>query len=233
MRSEELGRIRLTAAISASGKTRAEISAETGIHKTDLSKIENGVEVNLTRQRLALLAKATGTTVGYLHGDSLTFSPEDEEELLRHRTWIDEKLATIDARDEPNAVVIASGVTRVSSRGRGDMVADAPPVQKVDVPSPFRRSEVQHVLRALGDSMIEAGIADNDTLYATAASEPIVGKIIACRWHGDTFVKRVISQHGQLLLRSQNPRYLPIEFDPKSPDFEMIGIVIGRLGAVT
>jgi phage repressor protein C with HTH and peptisase S24 domain len=233
MRSEELGRIRLTAAIAASEKTRAEISAETGIDKSDLSKIENGVKVNLTRQSLALLAKATGTTVGYLHGDSMTFSPEDEEELLRHGTWIDEKLATIDARDEPNAVLIASGVTRASSRRRGDMVADTPQVPKLDVPNPFRRSEVQHVLQAIGHSMIEAGIANDDMLYASAASEPIVGKIIACRWYGDTFVKRVISEHGQLLLRSQNPRYLPIEFDPQSPDFEMVGVVIGRLGAVT
>ena len=144
-----------------------------------LSKIENRVEVNLTRERLARLAKATGTTVGYLHGDSMTFSPGDEEELLRHRTWIDEKLATIDARDEPNATLIVSGVTRASSGRRGDMVADAPQVPKLDVPNPFRRSEVQHVLRALGDSMIEAGIANDDTLYAAAASEPIVGKIIA------------------------------------------------------
>jgi hypothetical protein len=30
----------------------------------------------------------------------------------------------------------------------------------------------------------------------------------------------------------ENLRYLPIAFDPKSVDFEMIGVVIGRLGAV-
>jgi SOS-response transcriptional repressor LexA len=91
---------------------------------------------------------------------------------------------------------------------------------------------VQHVLRALGDSLIEAGIANGDTLYATAASEPTIGKVIACRGHGDTFVKRVVSEHDRLFLRSENPRYLSIEFDPKSADFEMIGVVIGRLGAV-
>jgi transcriptional regulator with XRE-family HTH domain len=232
MRAEDLGRIPLTAAIAASGKTRAEISAETGIHKTDLSKIESGLAVNLTRHRLALLAKATGTTVGYLHGDPMVLAPEDEQELLRHRNWIDEKRRTIDARDEPNAILILSGVARVSSRPRGDMVADTPQAPKLDVPSTFRKREVRHVLRALGDSMIEAGIANDDTLYATAASEPTVGKIIACRWHGDTFVKRVVSEDDRFFLRSENPRYLPIEFDPKSLNFELIGVVIGRLGAV-
>ena len=78
----------------------------------------------------------------------------------------------------------------------------------------------------------EASIANDDTLYATAASEPTVGKIVACRWHGDTFVKRVVSEHDRFFLRSENPRYMSIEFDPKSLDFEMIGVVIGRLGAV-
>jgi SOS-response transcriptional repressor LexA len=232
MRAENLGRIRLTTAIAASGKTRAEIIAETGIDKSDLSKIESGQAVNLTRYRLALLAKATGTTVGYLHGDSMMVSPEDDKELLRHRNWIDEKRRTIDARDEPNAILIVSGLTRISSRQRGDMIADTPQAPKLDVPTTFRKREVQHVLRALGDSMIEAGIVNDDTLYATVASEPSVGKIIACRWYGDTFVKRVISEHDHFFLRSENPRYLPIEFDPKSADFEMIGVVIGRLGAV-
>ena len=233
MRAEDLGRIRLTAAIAASGKTRTEISAETGIDKSDLSKIESGQAVNLTRHRLALLAKATGTTVGYLHGDPMgVLSPEDEKELLRQRNWIDEKRRTIDARNEPNAILIVSGLTRVSSRQRGDMVADTLQAPKLDVPSTFRKREVQHVLRAIGESMVEAGIVNNDTLYAIAASEPTVGKIVACRWHGDTFAKRVVSEHRRFFLRSENPRYLAIEFDPQSPDFEMIGVVIGRLGAV-
>lgn len=232
MGSEELKRIRLTAAIEASGKTRAEIIAETGIDKSDLSKIESGQALNLTRYRLALLAKATGTTVGYLHGDSMVLSPEDDEELLRHRNWIDQKRQTIDARHEPNAILIASSLTAGRSRHRGDMVAGTPQVPKLDVPSTFRRREVRHVLRAKGNSMIDAGIAHDDTLYATAASYLIVGKVIACRWHGDIFVKRVTSGEDRFLLRSENPRYLPIEFDPQSPDFEMIGVVIGRLGAV-
>jgi transcriptional regulator with XRE-family HTH domain len=234
MRATNLGRIRLTEAIAASGKTRAEISAETGIDKTDLSKIENGHSVNLSRSRLALLAKATGTTVGYLHGDPVVLLPEDEKELLRQRSWLDTKLANIDALNEPNAMLVASAVdTPVRSRKRGDMVADSPRVPSLDVPRAFGRRNVQHVLRALGDSMIEAGIVNNDALYATAAQEkPPVGKIIACRWRGEIYVKRVVSQHDQFFLRSENPRYLPIEFDPKSPNFEMIGVVIGRVGAV-
>ncbi len=230
MRAEDLG-IRVTAAIKASGKSRAEIIKETGINKSDLSKIENGHAVNLSRKRLALLAKATGTTVGYLHGDPMVLSPEAEEELLRHRNWIDGILPKIEP--EPNAILIASAVgSPVRSRDTADMIADSPQVS-LEVPNTFQRREVQHVLRALGDSMINAGIVNKDTLYATAAlKKPPVGKIIACRIRGEIYVKRVVSEHDRFLLRSENPRYLPIEFDPKSPEFEMIGVVIGRLGAV-
>jgi transcriptional regulator with XRE-family HTH domain len=233
MRAEDLG-ARVTAAIEASGKTRAQISAEAKLHKSELSRIENGHAANISRKRLENLAEVLGTTAGFLLGDPMVLSPKDEEELLRHRSWIDDKLPKIDALNEPNAILIVSAVqTPARSRQRGDMIADTPHVPKLeDVPGTFRRREVQHVLRALGDSMIEAGIAHDDTLYATAGAKPTVGKIIACRWRGKTFVKRVVSEHDHLLLRSENPRYMAIEFDPKSPDFEMIGIVIGRLGAV-
>jgi phage repressor protein C with HTH and peptisase S24 domain len=233
MRAEDLGTIRLSAAIKASGKPRAQIIAETGINKSDLSKIENGHSVNLSRKRLALLAKATGTTVGYLHGDPMVLSPEDEEELLRHRDWIDGKLPKIDARGEPNAILIVSALeVSVSPRRGTEMIADRPD-PSLDVPTAFKRRDIQHVLRASGDSMIGAGIMNKDTLYATAApKKPPLGRIIACRLGGEIFVKRVASEHGRLLLLSANPGYLPIEVNTDSDDFEMIGVVIGRAGAV-
>jgi SOS-response transcriptional repressor LexA len=231
MRATELERIRLTEAIEGSGKTRAQISLETGIDKSDLSRIEQGHSVNLNRSRLVLLAKATRTTVGYLHGDDMVVSPEDEKEMLRHRDWIDGKLPRIDA--EPNAILIASAVDApIRSRQRADMIADRPQ-NSLEVPSTFQRREVRHVLRALGDSMIDAGIVDKDTLYAVAAPKKLpVGKIIACKWRGKTYVKRAVSQHELFFLRSENPRYSAIELDPKSPEFEMIGVVIGRVGVV-
>ena len=231
MQAENL-EARVTEAIKASGKPRSQIIAETGINKSELSRIENGHAVNVGRKRLALLAKATGTTVGYLHGDPMVLSLEDEEELLRHRNWIDGKLPKIEPAS--NAILIASALeTPIRTRHRGDLIADSPQLSPLDVPNTFPRREVQHVLRALGDSMIDAGIVDGDTLYATAAlKKPSVGKIIACRWHGEIYAKRMVAEHDRHFLRSENPRYLSIEFDPKSPDFEMIGVVIGRVGAV-
>jgi phage repressor protein C with HTH and peptisase S24 domain len=56
--------------------------------------------------------------------------------------------------------------------------------------------------------------------------------VIACRLRGATYVKRVATEHGRLLLRSANPQYLTIEVDKETDQFEMIGVVIGRTGAV-
>jgi len=228
MQADLLG-TRVTAAIDGSGKPRAQIIAETGISKSELSRLENGHSVNPGREVLASLAEATGTTVGYLHGDPVVLPPEDREELERHRNWIDSKLPKIDARAEPNAVLVVSAV---DDHEPGQMIADRPQVT-LDVPNVLKRRNVQHILRARGDSMSGVGIMNKDTLYAIAAPRmPPIEKIIACRLDGKIYVKRVGMEHSRYLLISENPRYQPIEFDPKSPDFEMIGVVIGRVGAV-
>jgi SOS-response transcriptional repressor LexA len=229
MRAEHLG-LRVTQAINASGKTRAQIIAESGIDKSSLSKIEKGHAVNLGRDRMTRLAKALGTTVGYLHGDPMVLSPDDREELLRQQRWIYEKLRTIDARSEPNAILIAS-TSEVADEAE-DMIADGGEVS-LDIPNAFKRGNVEHVLRAIGQSMIGAGIADNDILYATAAPKKLpLGKLIACRIGDALYVKRLVTEHGHVLLISANPEYLPIEIDNERNDFEVIGVVIGRTGAI-
>jgi SOS-response transcriptional repressor LexA len=71
-------------------------------------------------------------------------------------------------------------------------------------------------------------------LYAIAPPKntPPIGKIVTCRFGGSIYAKRLASEHGRLLLLSANPQYLPIEVDAESEDFEIIGVVIGRTGAV-
>jgi SOS-response transcriptional repressor LexA len=230
MNAEDLGP-RFAKALKASGKTGVAVAKEAGTTAEMISRIKKGHVTDVKPSLLARIAKAIGTTSAYLLGHEPRLSPEDEEELLRHRNWIEGKLPRIEP--EPNAILIVSALeTPVRSRHRGDMIADSPH-ESLDVPSTFLRREVQNVLRALGDSMIDAGIVDGDTLYAIAApKKPPVGKIIACRLHGEVFVKRLVEEHERFLLRSESPRYSPIELDPKSPDFEMLGVVIGRVGVV-
>jgi transcriptional regulator with XRE-family HTH domain len=219
---------RVDAAILGSGKTAGAIARSIGITPDTVSSIRTGSNTNPTLQVLAGIAHETNTTVGALLGESIKISPEDENELLRFRGWIDDKLATIDARQEPNAIILSA---QAMSGVRASRVADLPKLQRGN--HPFGES-AQLVLRAVGNSMIDAGILHNDTLYAipTDSNTPAsaVGKFIACSLGDDVFVKRLVSEHRRLFLLSSNHRYRPIAIDAKAEAFKILGLVVGRIG---
>ena len=216
------------AAIDASGKTAEEIADALGVNANTISRIRRGWEDNPKVQLIIGIARETGTTAAALLGGSINISREDEQELLQFRGWIDGKLATIDALREPNAEIISQ-----PSAVRERRIADR---RRDRAEHPFG-ADARLALRALGESMIHDGILPNDMLYATAPDTPdgrtAVGKIIACRVGDGMFVKRLASEHGRRLLLSANPRYLPIAVDADQLPFEILGIVIGRVGRVS
>jgi transcriptional regulator with XRE-family HTH domain len=221
-----LGR-RIDAAIKASGKTGEQIAREAQIDATTISRLRTGKYDNPELQLLIRFAQAAKTTVGALLGESIDISAEDEDELLRFRGWIDEKLTTIDAGREPNATIVTQ-----AAESRGNRIAERPRQPPRRIESPFD-ADVHLVLRAVGESMVDAGILPDDILYATAPPSDTaasVGTMIACRIGEGIFVKRLVSEHSRLFLLSAHPRYRPIAVDPKS--FEVLGTVIGRVGSV-
>lgn len=219
---------RFKAAVKASGKTQVQIALEAGIDKATVNRLSQGVSTNSSSDTIVRLARVLQTQVGYLYGETPQLSKEDEAELLQFRGWIDDKLATIDAREEPNAILLSPA--RLVGQREKERVADR---ARQEIPAPFKRPGTQLVLRATGDSMIGAGILANDTLYTTTASlSEATGKIIACRLAGSIFVKRLVTEHRRLFLLSANPRYARIRIDEKNDAFEILGIVIGRLGSI-
>ncbi|HKR63304.1 MAG TPA: S24 family peptidase [Thermoanaerobaculia bacterium] len=211
---------RLDAAIEASGRTANDIANDADITPQHLSKLRNGEQKNPQLDLLLRLASALNTTVGALVGDLKTPTPEDERVLTNFRGWIDDQLVTIDALRKPNAEI----ARQIPSRAK--RAADRKPID-----NPFDPT-VNLELDAVDDSMTGAGIFPGDKLYAIPAesAESAIGKIVACRIGETVFVKRLVTQHEQLFLLSENPRYLAIAVDPKS--FELLGIVIGRLGRI-
>jgi len=214
---------RLDAAIKASGKRADEIAREAGTTPDTISRIRTGKHDNPELQLLIRIALAAKTTVGALLGESIAISPEDDDELLRFRGWIDDKLATIDARQEPNAIILST---------KAPMVARSRVADQRNLPF----GENAHlVLSAIGDSMIGDGILPDDTLYAIPADSnaAAIGKLIACRLGEAVFVKRLVSEHRRLFLRSANPRYRAITVDAKAESLEILGVVVGRVGKIS
>jgi DNA polymerase V len=79
-------------------------------------------------------------------------------------------------------------------------------------------------VRAEGDSMINAGIYENDILVVDRAIKPTNGKIVIAVVNGELTVKRLSSKPGHLCLLPENPRYQPIEITAEV-EFSIWGVV--------
>jgi repressor LexA len=79
-------------------------------------------------------------------------------------------------------------------------------------------------LVAKGDSMIGAGIFENDILIVRKASQASLGKIVVARMDEDATVKRLGRDARGFFLQAENPNYKPIY--AAEVDFEISGEVI-------
>lgn len=61
--------------------------------------------------------------------------------------------------------------------------------------------------RAQGDSMIDAGIHNNDILVVDRSIEPVPGKIVICAVNGELTVKRLERDNDLWKLKAENKNY--------------------------
>ncbi len=76
------------------------------------------------------------------------------------------------------------------------------------------------LVRASGESMIDAGIRDGDLLVVDRSMKATNGKVVIAAVDGQLTVKFLIIKKGRPLLMPANPAFLPIPVDPEN------GIVI-------
>ena len=79
-------------------------------------------------------------------------------------------------------------------------------------------------VRVCGDSMINAGIHNNDILVVDRSKEAKNNDIIVAILFGEFTVKRWISKKNRAFLKAENTQYSPIEITADS-DFEIWGVV--------
>ena len=80
-------------------------------------------------------------------------------------------------------------------------------------------------VRVNGDSMINAGIHDNDILIVDRSLKPAHGKIVIAVVDGQMTVKRLYKQSGKLFLIPENKNFKPIEIT-ENMSMEIWGVVI-------
>lgn len=87
-----------------------------------------------------------------------------------------------------------------------------------------KNKEATFFARVSGQSMIGAGLGDNDLLVIDRSLQPTHNKIAVCFLDGEFTVKRLKMEHGQLWLQPENPNYQPIKVTEEN-NFVIWGIV--------
>ena len=91
-----------------------------------------------------------------------------------------------------------------------------------------RDQEDSYALRVKGDSMIEAGIIENDLLLIIPQQTANNSDIIVALVDGEVTVKTFMKKDNKISLIPENKNYLPIEINSEQ-DFRIIGKVKGVL----
>ena len=96
------------------------------------------------------------------------------------------------------------------------------------------RGEV-FALRVKGDSMIDAGIHDGDTLFVKRTPTAAKGDIVVARLGEEATVKRYYPERDHIRLQPENKRLSPIlvrKADAAASGFELLGTVVGLYRSV-
>jgi DNA polymerase V len=72
-------------------------------------------------------------------------------------------------------------------------------------------------VRVAGDSMLGAGINDNDILVVDRSLEPCSGSIVIAVVNGELTVKRLIKSKTSCRLAAENPDYPDLKIDEETP----------------
>jgi len=95
----------------------------------------------------------------------------------------------------------------------------------VDVPALLRRSDDDFLLRIEGDSMIDAGIHNDDLIVVHRQATADNGDIVVALVGDEATTKRFFREGGRIRLQPENELYEPIVLD----DVELVGRVVGVL----
>ena len=208
-------RSRLRRAIDSSGKKHAAVAAEARVDPTTLSRMLNG-HIEPSFGTVVRVARVIGENVGWILDErGFALSADEQKQLRKVVRFLDDAVlagvAPRRERIEPNAVAVANA----------------------DVPRPYLVRGARLAYEASGDSMLGAGIADGDLLFVkpTRSRREAAGRIVVCRVDEAAYVRLLDVRGERIRLLSRHDRYAPI--DVGEGRFELIGIVVGRTGALS
>jgi repressor LexA len=104
------------------------------------------------------------------------------------------------------------------------------PTNTISVPRHLLKGGFRYfALTVKGDSMIEAGILENDVLVCRSTKEARNGQIVVAVLNGEATVKTFSHQKKTIELLPANKNYSPIVIDESVEDFKIVGNLVGLL----
>ena len=192
-----------------------DMSDKTGLSKSTLQRYITGDIRNLGLDKLEILAKALDVTPGYLMG----WEDENEDPILENIPGI---ILPVKMKKIPILGTIACGEPIFAEENyEGYFMLDT------NLPV------ADFVLRAKGDSMIDADIAEGDLVFFRKTGDVDNGSIAAVIIEDEATLKKVYKSDSTLILQPCNASYAPIvlsEDDHKNVRIlgEMVGVYSKR-----
>lgn len=192
-----------------------DMSDKTGLSKSTLQRYITGDIRNLGLDKLEILAKALDVTPSYLMG----WEDENEEPILENIPGI---ILPVKMKKIPILGTIACGEPIFAEENyEGYFMLDT------NLPV------ADFVLRAKGDSMIDADIYEGDLVFFRRKSDVDNGSIAAVIIEDEATLKKLYKNENALILQPCNSNYAPIvlsENDHKNIRIlgEMVGVYSKR-----
>ncbi len=176
--------------------------------KSSINKIEMGIN-DIPQSKVLAFARALNTTTAYLMGD------DDSREANPIPPGFEPipKMQKI-----PLVGHIACGQP-ITAEENLEGYVEAPAEKQIDF-----------ALTCHGDSMIDAGIHDGDTVYIRKQKEVENGQIAAVRIGGEATLKRVYyyPDEGKIILQAANAAYAPLSYAGEElNEISIEGLLIG------
>ncbi|HEV7764792.1 MAG TPA: S24 family peptidase [Thermoanaerobaculia bacterium] len=101
----------------------------------------------------------------------------------------------------------------------------------IEIPSDLWNRGARHAARAVGDSMVDAGIGNGDVVFfrRTRNVQAARGHVVVCRVNSGIYIKRLVLEGDELRFESDNvaAAYPAIVIKPDD-EVELYGVVVLR-----
>lgn len=210
-------RDRLREAVARSARKHSAIAHDAGVAPETLSRILTGAHRNPSFDTIVRIAHAVDENVGWLLSErGFPLSSDEQKQLQSVVRFLGDVL-----RPGPKLERPAPNAAPAGAPG-------------VEIPRMYAKKGARVVYEAVGDSMIGAGIADRDLLFVKPLRtlREAQGSIVVGQISGEDYLGVLDVRGGRIRLLSRNDHYPPVEVSEGAHRFELVGVVVGRTGAL-